>query len=152
MFVNEQFPVQHYQRADFVVSTDAARLDLDTIYHFLANEAYWSSGVKREQVVRAVEHSLCFGVYRASEQVGFARVITDFTTLAHVADVFIRAPFRGQGLGKWLVACMLQHPALQHVRKWSLNTRDAHTLYRRYGFQNEPQPENYLIYRPSVPE
>lgn len=152
MSLNEQFPVQHYERGSFVVSTDAARLDLDLIHDFLANEAYWSPGVRREQVARAIEHSLCFGVYRASEQAGFARVITDFTTVAHVADVFIREPFRGLGLGKWLIACMLQHPALQDVRKWSLNTRDAHTLYRRYGFENEPHPENYLIYRPPAPE
>ena len=152
MTVNEQFRVQEHARGDFIVSTDASRLDLDTIHLFLTNEAYWSPGVSRERVARSIEYSLCFGVYRDTAQVGFARVISDFTTFAYLADVFILSSFRGQGLGKWLVSCVLEHPELQSLRRWSLNTRDAHGLYRRFGFQTELHPENYLIYRPSVPE
>ncbi|HEX6386774.1 MAG TPA: GNAT family N-acetyltransferase [Anaerolineae bacterium] len=149
MAPNHQFPIQEYRRTGFVVSTDPNRLDVDVIHNFLANEAYWSPGIAREVVARAMEHSLCFGVYDGDgRQVGFARVITDFTTFAYLADVFMLRPYRGQGLGKWLVECMLAHPELQGLRKWTLNTQDAHGLYRRFGFQPNPHPENHLVYRP----
>lgn len=134
-------------RPPYMISTDPARLNLDVVYDFLANEAYWSPGVKREVVARSLENALCFGVYCAEEQVGFARVITDYATFAHVADVFILAGHRGQGLGKWLVGAMLAHPALQGLRKWVLDTRDAHSLYTRFGFKEAPAGI-HMVYRP----
>ena len=147
--LNRQIPIHEYHQDRFLVSTDPDKLDVDAIHHFLANEAYWSPGVAREVVTRAMEHSLCFGVYdHDGRQAGFARVITDFTTFAYLADVFILRPYRGQGLGKWLVECMLAHPELQGLRKWTLNTLDAHRLYQRFGFGPDPRPENYLVYRP----
>lgn len=152
MTLNHTFPPQVYNRDGFVISTDPARLDLDVIHDFLANEAYWSPGVAREKVERALEHSLCFGLYAVEpageRQVGFARAITDVTTFAYLADVFVLRPYRGQGLGKWLVHCILAHPELQGLRRWTLNTRDAHGLYRPFGFVPNPNPENHLIYRP----
>jgi GNAT superfamily N-acetyltransferase len=150
LIVNALFPVQEFERDEFVISTDPARFDLDVIHHFLANEAYWSRGVAREKVVRQLQHSLCFGIFSGAEQVGFARAITDFTTFAYLADVFVLRPYRGRGLGKWLISCMLAHPELQGLRRWTLNTQDAHGLYQRYGFKSEPKPENYLVFRPET--
>ncbi len=149
--VNDLFPIQEYNRDGFQISTDPARLDLDVIHNFLANEAYWSPGVAREKVARQMQHSLCFGLYAGTQQAGFARVISDFTTFAYLADVFILLPFRGQGLGKWLVQTILAHPELQGLRRWTLHTQDAHSLYQRYGFKNDLHPENYLILRPNRP-
>lgn len=144
-FFNQLFPIQEYERDGYQISTDPYRLDLDVIHHFLANEAYWSPDVAREKVERYIKHSLCFGVYAAKQQVGFARVISDFTTFAYLADVFILRPFRGQGLAKWLVQTILAHPELQDLRRFTLNTRDAHGLYRQFGFDNHPHPENHLV-------
>jgi GNAT superfamily N-acetyltransferase len=139
-----------------LVRTDPARLDQAVIYDFLANESYWSPGITPEKVARLVRHSLCFGVYAPAEnglrQVGFARTITDFTTFAYLADVFVLRPYRGQGLGKWLIQCMLAHPELQGLRKWTLNTKDAYGLYRPFGFKPDPKPQNYLVFRPEQRE
>jgi GNAT superfamily N-acetyltransferase len=121
--------------SEYEISTDPARLDLDSIHRFLSTEAYWSPGVAREVVERSIEHSVCFGVYRGDEQVGFARVVTDRVTFAWLADVYILAEHRGQGLSKRLVAAILEHPELQGLRRWLLGTADAHGLYRRFGFE-----------------
>jgi GNAT superfamily N-acetyltransferase len=119
---------------EYTISTHRSRLDVKRIHHFLSREAYWSPGVSREVVERSIENSLCFGVYRGEEQVGFARVVTDRATFAWIADVYIEAEHRGHGLGKRLVAEILGHPELQGLRRWMLGTADAHELYRRFGF------------------
>jgi GNAT superfamily N-acetyltransferase len=119
---------------EYTISTDRARLDLDTIHRFLATEAYWSPGVARDVVERSIENSLCFGVYDGDEQVGFARVVTDGATFGWLADVFVVSGHRGRGLGKRLVAEILEHPELRGMRRWMLGTADAHELYRRFGF------------------
>ena len=139
------------RRPPYTISTDPSRLDLDVIHDFLANEAYWSPGVAREVVLRSLENSLCFGVYQGDEQVGLARVISDFATFAYIADVFIRAGHRGHGLGKWLVETMLAHPDLQGLRKWTLDTRDAHGLYANFGFTEVPAG-THMVYRPEQRE
>jgi GNAT superfamily N-acetyltransferase len=122
--------------AVYEISTDPSRLDLDRIHHFLSTEAYWSPGVAREVVERSIENTLPFGVYasESGEQVGFARVVTDYATFAWLADVYIEQDHRGHGLGKRLVAEVLEHPDLQGLRRWMLGTADAHELYRRFGF------------------
>jgi GNAT superfamily N-acetyltransferase len=149
MMVNDGFAIYSVERSDgFVIDTDAARLDLAVIHDFLATESYWSPGVSLTKVERQLKHSLCFGLYQGEKQAGFARVISDFTTFAYVADVFVLRPYRGQGLGKWLVKTILAHPELQGLRRWTLNTKDAHSLYRQYGFDNDPHPENYMMLRP----
>lgn len=118
----------------YTVSTDPARLDLDVIHGFLRT-AYWSAGIPRAVVERAVAHSLCFGLYTgAGDQCGFARVVTDRAVFAHLADVFVLPGHRGQGLGAWLIERVLAHPELQGLRRWTLGTRDAHELYARFGF------------------
>ena len=120
----------------YSISTDKARLDLDRIHRFLSTEAYWSPGVTRDVVERSIENSLCFGVYTdGGEQVGFARAVTDLATFAWIADVYIEAPHRAEGLGKQLVAAILGHPELQGLRRVMLATADAHGLYRQYGFE-----------------
>jgi len=132
------------RNGEFLVSTDRARLDLHVIHGFLTN-SYWAKGVPREIVARSINHSLCFGVYDGNGgQVAFARVISDFATYAYVADVFVLETHRGHGLGKALMASIVQHPALQGFRRWSLSTRDAHVLYAQFGFTALQFPERYM--------
>lgn len=122
------------QREGYELSTDDARLDVDLVHAFLSNESYWAKGRSRETVVRSIQNSLCFGVYKGKAQVGFARVITDYAVRAYIADVFIVPGHRGSGLGKWLVEAILSHPSLQDIGRWSLDTIDAHGLYEKFGF------------------
>ena len=127
----------------FLISTDRAKLDLDVIHKFLTR-SYWAAGIPRATVARSIENSLCFGVYDSSNQVGFARVISDFTTYAYVADVFILEPYRERGLGKELMASIMAHPQLQGLRRWSLATRDAHGLYEQFGFTALENPSRSM--------
>jgi GNAT superfamily N-acetyltransferase len=122
--------------AEYEISTSRERLDVARVHRFLSTEAYWSPGVAREVVERSIENSLPFGVYvcGSGEQIGFARVVTDYATFAWLADVYIESEHRGHGLGKRLVAEVLEHPDLQGLRRWMLGTADAHELYRRFGF------------------
>jgi GNAT superfamily N-acetyltransferase len=127
----------------FSISTDKSKIDLSTIHNFLKS-SYWSENIPIAIVEKSINNSLCFGIYEGEKQVGFARVITDYATFAYLADVFILEPYRGQGLGKWLVKTILKHPELQGLKKWLLVTKDAHELYRQYGFQNLTIPERYM--------
>jgi len=131
------------QRDGFTISTDPARLDLDAICSFLSR-SYWANERTRETTRRSLEHSLCFGVYDGEQQIGFARAVTDYATFAWLADVFIAEEYRGRGLGKWLVEVVLSHPDVQSVPRWFLATRDAHELYRRFGFAALTAPERRM--------
>lgn len=148
----EPVVVEHC-RGGFLISTDRARLDLDVIHRFLTN-CYWSKGIPRETVARSIEHSLCFGIYDgAGAQAGFARVVSDYATVAYLGDVFVLEPHRGLGLGKWLTECITQHPALQNLRRWILVTRDAHGLYSQFGFTPVEMPQLYMeLHRPNIYE
>jgi len=140
------------RRAEFLLSTDSQRLDVDLIHGFLT-ECYWAKGISREVVARSIQNSLCFGVYAHGKQVGFARVISDFATYAYIGDVFVLESFRGRGLGKWIMECIMKHPCLQGLRRWSLVTRDAHELYGKFGFARLRWPEAYMeSYHPDVYE
>ena len=140
--------VTEYQRDSYVISTDKSKLNLHLIHGFLNHSSYWAQDRPLAIVQKSIEHSLCFGVYAGAEQVGFARVVTDYATFAWLCDVFIVETHRDQGLGKWLVECVVAHPKLQRLRLFVLATRDAHELYRRYGgFQNVPTPEKWMIRR-----
>jgi len=114
----------------------------------------WAKGIPRETVARSIEHSLCFGVYDGGgKQVGFARVVSDFATVAYLGDVFILEPHRGRGLSKWMMGCITSHPALQGLRRWILLTRDAHALYAKFGFTPVAKPDRYMeLHRPDVYE
>ena len=127
----------------FLISTDRAKLDVDAIHRFLAR-SYWATGIPRATVARAIENSLCFGVYDGSEQIGFARVVSDFATFAYIADVFILEQYRERGLGKELMASVMAHPDLQGLRQWSLATRDAYGLYEQFGFTALENPSRMM--------
>ncbi len=135
--------VEEYIQENYVVSTDPSKLDLKVIHGYLSR-SYWAEEIPFETVKRSVEHSLCFGVYALGKQIGFARVISDYTTFAYLADVFILEEERGKGLSKFLMECILKHKELQGLRNFSLMTQDAHSLYARYGFKNIPKPENFM--------
>jgi GNAT superfamily N-acetyltransferase len=127
--------ILEWRRDEYEISTDRDRLDVEFIHKFLSEEAYWSPGVSRETVERSIEHSIPFGLYRGSEQIGFARVVTDRAAIAYLADVFVVSSHREQGVGKWLVETVLAHPDLQDLRRFFLGTADAHALYERFGFR-----------------
>ena len=112
--------------------------------HGYLKESYWAAGVPEDFVRRSIKNSLCFGVYRDAEQVGFARVITDRATFAYLADVFVLEEHQRRGIGKWLVETILSHPDLQGLRRWMLATRDAHELYRSYGFAELGCPQIFM--------
>jgi GNAT superfamily N-acetyltransferase len=139
-----------HRRGEFLVTTDPARLNIEFIHAYLTR-SYWSEGISREIVERGVSTSLCFGVYEADKQVGFARVITDYATFAYLADVFIIESHRGKGLSKFLVECIVNDPRLQGLRRWILATRDAHGLYAKYGFEPLAKPDRFMeIHAPDV--
>jgi GNAT superfamily N-acetyltransferase len=125
----------------YSISTDPARLDAGLVHRYLSGESYWARGVPLEVVQRAIRNSLCFGLYREQLQVGFARVVTDAATFAYLADVFIVADHRGIGLGKQLMAAVMAHADLQGLRRFMLATRDAHGLYRQFGFTELKNPQ-----------
>jgi GNAT superfamily N-acetyltransferase len=132
-----------WQRGEHTISTDPRRLDVPLIHGFLT-DSYWAAGVPLEVVERSLEHSIAFGLYHRSEQVGFARVVTDRATFAYLADVFVLEQHRGQGLGDWLVATVGGHPELQGLRRWMLATADAHPLYARHGFASLREPGRFM--------
>jgi len=131
------------RRDGLTLSTDPGRLDFDAITEMLAG-TYWAKGRTRAVIERACAHSLVFGVYEASRQAALARLVTDYTTFAWVCDVFVHAEYRGRGIGKWLMESMLAHPDLQGLRRWLLATRDAHGLYRQFGFGELHSPERWM--------
>ncbi|MDQ3087603.1 MAG: GNAT family N-acetyltransferase, partial [Acidobacteriota bacterium] len=120
-----------WQNDEFIISTDPNRLQIEAIHKFLSEESYWAKERTREQTETAIKNSLPFGVYQGENLVGFARVVTDFATFAYLGDVFILDEFRGQGLSKWLMEVIINHPELQGLRRWILATKDAHTLYEK---------------------
>jgi GNAT superfamily N-acetyltransferase len=132
------------------ISTDRGRLQPEAIHAYLTR-SYWATGIPREVVDRAIANSLCFGLYRGDAQVGFARVITDKTTFAYLADVYVLEEHRGQGLSKRLVETILAHPELQGLRRFLLATRDAHGLYARFGFGPPIRPGSMLEIRDPLP-
>ena len=134
---------------DVEFSFDPARLDLDVIHRFLSDESYWSPGILRDTVERAIAHSLCIGAYRGTLQVGFARLITDRATFAYLADVFIVTSERGRGIARRMVRTLLDHDDAQGLRRTLLFTADAQALYRGLGFAALARPERGMeILRP----
>jgi GNAT superfamily N-acetyltransferase len=137
--------------SDYEISTDPRRLDVAVIHKFLAEDSYWSPGIPRSTVERAIENSLCFGVYHRAAQVGFARVVTDRSTFALLADVFILEAHRGKGLSKALIRGVVEHQDLQGLRRFLLLTSDAHGLYSQFGFKEIGSPARFMeVLRPDV--
>ncbi|MEZ4954014.1 MAG: GNAT family N-acetyltransferase [Saprospiraceae bacterium] len=130
---------------NYEISTEKDRLQLPIIHQYLSKEAYWSNGIPLETIIKSIENSCCFGVYFKGDQIGFARVITDYATFAYLADVFILKEHRGKGLSKWLVQLIMEHPELQGMRRWMLGTLDAHELYAKYaGFTPLKSPARFM--------
>jgi GNAT superfamily N-acetyltransferase len=133
-----------WQRGEYTISTANNQLDIPVIHDFISTQSYWGQGRTIEVVQRAVNNSLNFGLYKQAQQVGFARVVTDYATFAWIADVFVLKEHRGRGLSKWLMEVILSHPQLQGFRRWVLATKDAHSLYARFGFIPLHRPERWM--------
>lgn len=133
-----------WNRIEFNLSDDKKKLQIEVIQKFLAEDSYWANSRTVEQTRRAIENSLCFGLYHDDQQIGFARVVSDFATFAYLGDVFVLQEFRGQGLSKWLMETIVSHPELQGLRRWVLATRDAHSLYEKYGFHALKFPDRWM--------
>lgn len=132
-----------FKKDKFTISDDISRLDIDAICDFLSR-AYWADKRPRRLIERSIKHSLNFGVYDGERQIGFARVVTDHATFAYLCDVFIHEEYRGHSLGKWMMECIMAHPDLQGLRRWSLATRDAHGLYQQFGFTELSDPSLWM--------
>lgn len=136
-------------RQKYTISTDKNKLNMSVIYHFIAN-SYWAKGIPKSVMQKAIDNSMCFGVYSANnEQVGFARVVTDNATFAYLADVFIIPDLQGNGLSKLLVKTIVEHPDLQGLRRFLLATADAHGLYAQYGFKPIDNPAQLMQINPA---
>lgn len=131
-------------KSNFCISTDKARLDVEAIHEFLSTKAYWCLNIPKGKVQTAIDNSLCFGVYEREQQIGFARVITDYSAIAYLGDVYILEAYRGHGLSKWLIETIMAHPDLQGLRRWILLTKDAHGLYRQFGWTDIADPSKWM--------
>lgn len=135
--------VVEWQKGDFLVSTDREKLQLKKIHVFLQT-AYWSKGIQQDVVQEAIENSCCFGLYNGGQQIGLARMITDKAIFGYLADVYVVDEFRGQGLGKWLVSCVMEIYNPKKLRRILLATREMHRLYEHFGFERLQSPENLM--------
>jgi N-acetylglutamate synthase-like GNAT family acetyltransferase len=139
-----------WHKDEYTISTDKSKLDIPVIHEFLSH-TYWAKGIPVAVVQKCIEGSLCFGIFQGEKQVGFARVVTDKATFAYLADVFIIEAYRGKGLSKWLMEIIVGHPDLQGLRRFLLATRDAHGLYRQFGFTTLESAENLMhVHNPDV--
>jgi GNAT superfamily N-acetyltransferase len=133
-----------WTKQEFLISTDKSKLQPEEIQRFLSEESYWAKDRTFEQTLRAIENSICFGLFFENRQIGFARVVSDQATFAYLGDVYVLEEFRGRGLSKWLMETILSHPDLQGLRRWLLATRDAHGLYAQYDFTALKVPERWM--------
>lgn len=128
----------------FVFSDDKQKIDVVAVHHYLSTQSYWAKDIPVEVVQRSIDNSLCFGIYKDTRQVGFARWITDKATFAYLADVYVEEAYRGQGLSKKLITLMMFHNDLQGLRRYVLATVDAHGLYAQFGFKAIENPERMM--------
>jgi N-acetylglutamate synthase-like GNAT family acetyltransferase len=128
---------------ELFITTDKSKLNLNLIHKFLRT-AYWSKGRSAEIINKSIKNSLCFGVYNKNEQLGFARVVTDYSIFAYMADVFILEDYRDMGIGKRLIQTILGYPELKDVKRWMLATTDAHKFYSQFGFKGLEHPEKVM--------
>ncbi len=126
------------------ITTDKSRLDINLIHNFLSRESYWAKGRSLDTVRRSIDNSLCFGVFVNHQQVGFARVVTDYAVFAWVMDVFVLKEYRGRGYGKKLMEFIVHHEKLQNLKRWGLGTEDAHGLYEKFGFTPLTKSQNMM--------
>jgi len=129
---------------DYLITTDKSFLDINFIHQYLSQESYWAKGISMDVVKCAIENSLTYGVYHGQRQVGYAKVVTDFASVAYIGDVFITPSHRGKGLSVWLMETIIAHPQMQNLRRWVLATKDAHKLYEKTGFKPLAKPERWM--------
>lgn len=133
-------PIHSASKPPYLVTDDRSKIDFEIVYGFLST-CYWATNIPRETMQRAIDGSLCFTLLKDDRQIGFARVITDRSTFAYLADVFVLEAERGRGLATWFMGAVFAHPDLQSLRRFMLATRDAHGLYRKFGFAGMQRPE-----------
>jgi GNAT superfamily N-acetyltransferase len=133
-----------FYKDGYCISTEQARLDIKEIHHFLSTQAYWSLNIPFSKVEEAVARSLNFGLYYNKRQIGYARVISDFASIAYLGDVYVLPEYRGRGLSKWLMKTVMEYPELQGMRRWILSTADAHGLYKQFGWVPVAYPERWM--------
>lgn len=132
-----------WKQSNYRISTEKRELNIDVIHQYLT-QSYWAEGIKKELVVKSISGSLCFGLYDKNRQIGFARVVTDKATFAHLMDVFIIDGYQAKGLGKWLLKCIRECDDLQGLRRFTLGTHDAHGFYEQFGFSEVSSPEKRM--------
>ncbi len=141
----------NYIFEDYLITTDKTKLDITAIHDFLSNHSGWSNNISIERVETAINHSLNFGLFHQQKQIGFARVISDYSTIAYLGDIYVLEEYRGKGLSKKLMDIVMHHPNLQGLRRWILLTSTADWLYEKYGFTKLPKPEIYMeLFNPDV--
>ncbi len=128
----------------YLISTDKSKLNLDMIHQFLANESHWARNIPADRVKKSIENSLCFGLYFEDKQIGFARVISDYSTIAYLGDLFILKEHRGQGLSRWMLEVIMNHPDLSGLKRWILVSKEAHDVYQQYGWAMVARPVNWV--------
>lgn len=139
-----------FKKDNLIISDDDSKLNIDVICGFLSR-AYWADKRPRDVIEKSIQHSLNFGVYDDNKQIGFARVVTDRAVFAYLCDVFIDENYRGHALGKWMMECIMSHPELQNLKRWCLLTKDAHGLYKQFGFTELENPARWMeIFNPNI--
>jgi GNAT superfamily N-acetyltransferase len=131
---------QEFTRHEFLLSNKKSKLNVDTIHAFL-RRSHWAANRKRETVIKSIEHSLCYGIYHNQHQIAFARIVTDYCTYAYLCDVYVDEDYRGRGLSKWMMSCIMENPDLSELRRFTLATKDAHGLYEKFGFKSLSREE-----------
>lgn len=133
--------MQEFSKDGFVLTADKTKLSIDTVCAFLSR-SHWAANRKRSIVIKSIENSLCYGIFHDTRQVAFARVVTDYCTYAYLCDVFVDEEYRGRGLSKWMMECIMSNPDLSELRRFTLATKDAHGLYEKFGFRSLSSEEN----------
>jgi GNAT superfamily N-acetyltransferase len=150
-FIKMHPKIVEVRQGEYLISTDPSKLNVDAIHQYLSQQSYWAAGIPMEIVRNSLQNSLNFGIYQNGRQIGLVRVVSDYATFAYISDVFILPDARGRGLSKWLLSVVLAHPSLQGLRRWSLATTDAHSLYTRFGFTPLHNPERHMeIFDPEI--
>jgi len=135
--------IYEHKKKDYLISTDKRKLQHKVIHRFLKN-CYWDKGCSLEKVQKKIKNALCYGIYHNKKQIGFCRIISDYVSLAYLVDVFVLEEYRGRGLSKWLMRCIMKHPDLGKTKSWMLKTADAQGLYEKYGFKIASNPKEIM--------
>lgn len=129
---------------EYSIHTGYEAMDIAAIHQYLSQESYWAKGIPFETVQRSLQHSFCIGVFNRGMQVGFARLVTDYSTFAYLADVYIQSAHRGKGLSKEVMQYIMDLDWMAGLRRIMLATLDAHGLYQQFGFKVTETPERIM--------